>query len=48
MQERPIDAVEGRKLENETYIVASTLSIVRPPCICFMALPAFFMAFSVS
>lgn len=29
-------------------IVASTLSIVSPPWICFMAAPAFFMAFSVS
>lgn len=26
----------------------STLSIVRPACICFMAVPAFFMASSVS
>lgn len=30
------------------YITLSTLSIVRPACICFMAVPAFFIASSVS
>lgn len=32
----------------KTHIVASTLSIVRPWCIVFIAWPAFFMASSVS
>jgi hypothetical protein len=34
--------------DSETYMTLSTLSIVRPACICFMAVPAFFIASSVS
>jgi hypothetical protein len=31
-----------------THMTLSTLSMVRPPCICFMAVLAFCMASSVS
>jgi hypothetical protein len=41
-------AAHGRMAMEKTHMTLSTLSMVRPPCICFMAVLAFCMASSVS
>lgn len=45
--EKGMKANVGKGRE-KTYIIVSTVSIVMPWCICFMAVVAFFMASSVS